>query len=186
MAPTVTLYHFTCEDHLSSILNDGCLRTTESNLSRTRPHAGPDVAWFGTMPEMRPGGSFGLHDGTVSSGIVDPDNGRPYYWADKTAIRITVELPKREVQAWEPFVKKHGIDAKYLEALRSITPNWRRQRVITRPVDNTEWIEVRHMHTGETFDWRDPEVLKAVTASDRFHPGAGDIMNGAECIASVA
>jgi hypothetical protein len=42
----MTFFHFTHPGHLPSIMAEGVLRTTESNVSFTRPHAGPDVVWL--------------------------------------------------------------------------------------------------------------------------------------------
>ena len=40
-----TLYHYTGPWHLRSIIGEGVLRTTESNISLHESHFGPDVVW---------------------------------------------------------------------------------------------------------------------------------------------
>ena len=164
MAKTVTLYHFTCEHHLPKIMTDGYLKTTESNLSITRPHAGPDVDWLGTMPEMRPGGSYGLSDGTKSIDV----EGRNVLLADKTAIRFTVEVPARDAHKWDVWARRWGMHKRTFEAFQKAAPNSKQQRMVERPITSTEWVEVRHMHTGEVFDWTDPTVVTRVQKDPRF------------------
>lgn len=44
------LYHYTSIDRWQLIDACGYLRPTESNLSATTEHAGPDVVWLTTIP----------------------------------------------------------------------------------------------------------------------------------------
>jgi hypothetical protein len=45
------LYHFTSPYHLPAILDADRLTVTESNISNTREHKGPDVVWLTDDPE---------------------------------------------------------------------------------------------------------------------------------------
>jgi hypothetical protein len=73
------LYHFTSRFHLDSILRDGVITTTESNVGSPIPflrpygtHVGPDVVWLLDLPDA--GHTHGLGH-------------------EKTEVRIAVEVP---------------------------------------------------------------------------------------------
>ena len=39
-------YHYTSEPHLEQIQEEGVIKTSESNVSATEEHSGPDVVWL--------------------------------------------------------------------------------------------------------------------------------------------
>lgn len=119
------LYHYTSRLHLPRILRAGHLRVTESNLSRTREHAGPDVVWLTTDP---------MPTDPDAHGLLNPR-------CDKTAVRFTVDLPVADVHEWLSWSRALGITKRWafrLEAGRS-PETW---RVVARPIPAAEWCAV--------------------------------------------
>lgn len=135
MTLTRRLFHFTTSLHLPSILDEGMLRTTESNCSRTRPHAGPDVLWLTSSADVE------VHQGWQWSG---PRRA----FVDKTEVRFTVEVPKRDVYRWWDWAARRGIDQKWARQLAAVGGS-RTWWVIERPVTGDEWIEVIDVRSGE-------------------------------------
>lgn len=130
------LYHFTCKEHLASILSDRCLFPSESNigspLKHVKPfgaHYAPDVVWLTNKPDVK----HGCH------GLLGP--------SDKAAIRITVDV---DAIPWIVFAKKHGINKKWYRALDKTggktSNHW---FVFEGKILISEWKEVRVMATGE-------------------------------------
>ena len=134
MPATVTLYHYTCIEHLPTILAAGYLKTSESNISPRVPHAGPDVAWLTTQPDPTLG--HGLNAGQTV--------------VDKTRIRFTVQVPKRAVTPWRLWATMQGIDPTWMRALAQAggSGTW---RVTPRPIPAEQWVEVLDRHTGRTY-----------------------------------
>jgi hypothetical protein len=142
------LYHYTCVEHLPSILDKRVLRTTESNVSLTTEHAGPDVVWLSSDPGRPP--RKGWADGS-------------FY--DKTRIRITVELPvawsaapgfrtyvDRAVRwiAWAYFRDVDRVARRGLILAGGGTHyDW---WVIERPVTWDEIVEIRDMEDDTILD----------------------------------
>ncbi len=118
------LYHFTSTVHLPLINAAGALTTTESNLSPTREHAGPDVVWLTSDPEPDA-------EGHALAGSC----------VDKTAVRITVDVPDAEVWGWLPWSRGHRIPKKWARHLeRGRRPaTW---YVMERPIPRAEWVAV--------------------------------------------
>ena len=124
------LYHFTSTHHLPKILEDGRLKVTESNLSRTRVHAGPDVVWLTSDPmpasQEWAGGSQ----------------------VDKAEIRFTVRVPAQQAGKWRKWARAHGIDPGWARAL-TVAGDSGSWYVIERAVPAAEWAEIANMRTGE-------------------------------------
>ena len=121
------LYHYTSLERWALIQADGVLRTTESNLHPTIPHAGPDVVWLTTDPDL--GHGHGLKvamDGT-----------------DKTAVRITVELPNKDVHRWKDWAIRRGIERRWLDTLDRTggggSGTW---RVVEKSITADRWADV--------------------------------------------
>ena len=135
----VTLHHFTSTYHLPMILESGYIATTENNIARPKfidgtdvnAGRGPGVVWLSTAPELTTG-IFGLELSSL----------------DKTQIRITVEVPAREVHKWNQWAMSRGIDKQWMQQLLSRCPGHRKQRIVTRRICSDEWTEVVDMHTG--------------------------------------
>lgn len=88
------LYHYTAPitSHLGSILADGRIRTTKSNLSSAREHGGPDVVW-----------------------LTDSDNPGEQEWVTtvspwKRLAVLVVELDPSRVHHWPEWSRAQGID----------------------------------------------------------------------------
>jgi hypothetical protein len=129
----VILYHFTSASyHLPKILAAGYLKVVESNLSRTREHAGPDVVWLTSSP-----------DPAASRWWVVPGARS----VDKAQIRITVDVPKRDVTKWRTWAARRGIDPRWARTLAEAggSGSW---YVIERPVPAAEWTEIINARTG--------------------------------------
>jgi hypothetical protein len=130
------LYHYTSIERWRLIAESGRLNTTESNLSLHRVHAGPDVVWLTTDPDCQHG--HGLRptlDGT-----------------DKTRVRISVDLPNRDVDKWREWATRRRIDREWMRTLIETAgggaATW---RVVEKTIHVTRWIEV--------FDRREGTVL---------------------------
>lgn len=128
------LYHYTAnlESHVGSILRDGFIDVTESNISPRRTHAGPDVVWLTT------------HDVPSAGHGLDWGHGVP----SKRAIRITVDVPVREVHKWREWAAGRGMDPFWMRRLAAAggANSW---RVVQRPIPQTEWVAVHNMVTGD-------------------------------------
>jgi hypothetical protein len=75
-----TLYHYTTVLHLPSILRTGWLTTTESNLSLTVEHAGPDVVWLTKTETGHGNGLLGAVDKMAVRFTVNPDPAHTHWW----------------------------------------------------------------------------------------------------------
>jgi hypothetical protein len=125
------LYHFTSTTHLADIVQDEYLATTESNVSRSRPHAGPDVVWLTSNPD--PGAHIGWGGGSI---------------VNKRAVQFTVDVPKAEVHRWRNWGARRGIDPKWMRGLAAAggSNSW---WVVERPVPASEWEVVIHLPTRQ-------------------------------------
>lgn len=130
------LYHFTTRRHLASILREGELRLTESNASATEAHAAHPCVWLTESPLARDTAAVLLASA----------------W-DKTAVRITVEVPREETLTWRMFCSRMKVDPAWRRALE--IGNWRAWRMIFRPVRREEWVAVEAR--GEDGEYRPVE-----------------------------
>lgn len=146
-----TLYHYTCLEHLPKILFSGFLKTTESNVSIERSHAGPDVVWLTTDPDCKHG--HGIDQASIVHTArqqgVEPTPEMLEQW-DKTRIRFTVRLPNNHVHKWLDWSQKFQMNPlwrkAFIKAARGGTGTW---RVVEHPVFQDRWVEVIDRHTGE-------------------------------------
>jgi len=120
------LYHFTSTMHLPLIERAGFIRTTESNLSFLRGHAGPDVVWL-MDSDSADGATHGL-DGSV---------------VDKKAVRITVRV---QAERWTEWVKRQpGYDPLTAASLvrtgggTEAASHW---WVTEQPIPREQWLRV--------------------------------------------
>lgn len=146
-----TLYHYTCLAHLPKILVSGFLKTTESNVSLERDHAGPDVVWLTTDPDCKHGHGIGENAAyvlDVNPGI-QADDEIMAQW-DKTRVRFTVRLPNSHVHKWAEWSQKFQMDPHwrkcFIKAANGGHGTW---RVVEHPILQDRWVEVIDRHTGQ-------------------------------------
>jgi hypothetical protein len=136
--PPEVLYHFTCLEHLGSILSARSLKLVESNIDPIVEHAGPDVVWLTSTGDVKNG--HGLEAVRGSSG------------ADKFAVRFTVKSGPH-CERWKDFSSRHGIKSKWFKTLDSTGGGtsflW---YVSTTAVPSSDWLEIRLMKEGRTID----------------------------------
>jgi hypothetical protein len=156
-ADTLNLPHFTCFRHFLQQYRDGEIRTTESEIGaptaaflaergyRVDPkkllarygcpvgeQVGPDVVWLTTSPDVE-----AIRSVLVRPGVHIED--------DKSRVRLTVTLPRSEVERWDDFARRHGINPKWHRALNEQGRGSASHCVIERSI---QWAEV----TEVTFD----------------------------------
>jgi len=126
------LYHYTSRVHLPRILRAGVLLPSTSNLdlvSEGRVHEAPDVVWL--TSHDHPGAGHGLYRSV----------------ADKTEIRITVELPRDWPKRWTKWAVAQGASARGMGWLtdtgggQEAADSW---WVVTRPIPFRYWRAVEH------------------------------------------
>jgi hypothetical protein len=123
------LYHFTIpsrDGHLGSILRDGEIRTTESNCSFKREHAGPDVVWLLDVP---------------TAALADHGLGDDQGLYAKRLGRVTVEVP--DAMRWSSFCIRHRVSRGTMTALAA-SGGWGSKAwwVLERPIPHSEWVAV--------------------------------------------
>lgn len=149
MSQVGTFFHYTAahDSHLGSILREGVIRTTESNVSLSVEHAGPRVVWLLDEP-LRDGENHGLTHRSLG-GV-------------KMAVEIAVLLPVREVHAWRAWATESGSDAATRRTLAMTGGGWAqaaRWRVIERPIPRSEWRHLRFRESGEVIDVPAPSLF---------------------------
>src|SRR5437660_338378 len=129
----MNLYHYTARELLTPILDTGFLRVTESNLSDTRQHAGPDVVWLTDDPETR-------NAGWAAVPVVDRE-GRILRFDPtiKLAVRITVDVP--DAVSWREWARAHGIQNIWYRHLAQAGGDPEQWWVVERPIESREWVE---------------------------------------------
>lgn len=156
------LYHFTCEEHMPSILAYGVLRTTSPNLASRDRHGDPRVLW--TTTDQNPGGKHGLNT--------------PAGMHDKEAVRFTLEVPDEWVFEWEPWADSRGIGRQHKGMLltlaggHEVAKTW---RLVDREVPHDMWVLVENLRTGKTYN------LSSVGTGDPLPPYYSDA-----CLETVA
>ncbi len=117
-SPLTRLYHYTAPttSHLGSILAEGRIRTTESNISSSQEHAGPDVVW-----------------------LTDSDDPAEQEWVTdvspfKRLAVLVVELPPDRVHHWPPWSREHGIEDAVYEGLAATGGDPESWWVTTTPI----------------------------------------------------
>ena len=126
-----TLYHYTSIERWRLIEAAGYLKLTESALSRTKEHAGPDVVWLTTDPDLS-------HDHGLG-GTLDG--------MDKTRVRVAVTLLNRDVHKWKEWAIRRGIEPDWLKALIRVggSGTW---RITEKSIPIGRWAEVLDRTTG--------------------------------------
>lgn len=166
----IDLYHFTSTHHLTSIMADGIIRTTESNLagpdasslsqrklrrqychSRLTRATEPQVVWLSKDP---------VPD-TRYLGAVDGRNGQPIKHEDvppewqKARVRITVSLPDADVAWWPKWARESGIKEPWYQMLAHQS-NPKLWYVVLRSIALSEVVAI---HIDDEQVW--PQVTQA-------------------------
>jgi|SRR5215467_5861362 len=129
------LYHFTCREHLPAIYEAGHLKVTESNISDTREHKGPDVVWPTDDPDpARSLGGWAFAMKVDSAGRRTP--------VSKTTVRFTVEVPDHEAHHWPTWARQQGIRNMWYRELARHGGDPEHWWVVARPIPSHEWVEV--------------------------------------------
>jgi len=147
-----TLYHFTCVGHLKTIMDEGLIRRTESNIGSPSPdiepygeHYAPDVVWAFDIP--------------------DPDLGQPemlngllHQNHNKQLVRITFDVPGPIAFPWDAWSKEQGINPHWKEVLERIGPpeHW---VVVLQPVPRSQWKLVEYRESIEA-PWNEVRAIR--------------------------
>ena len=127
-------YHYTSEPHLEIIQEEGIIRTTESNVSGTEEHIGPDVVWLFKEPLRGPTPQMLISAIDVKIGTL---------YLDKSKIEIQVDVPDHEVRRADKFFKKLGADPQWIQHLEEMGQSKKKKwYVITRNIPQVEWNNV--------------------------------------------
>ena len=124
--PEMKLYHFTSVRYMHDIQKSGYLATTNSNI---RPNgAGPAVVWLTSNPNP---------DQKWTEGAAE-------FWSlYKLGIRITVNVPDKEVHHWPEWSQKMGISRKWYKAFGAHSPGELKEwYVVPRRISRSEWKAV--------------------------------------------
>lgn len=144
------LYHFTCQEHLASIRRSGQLHPTESNVGSPVYHQppfgsrrGPDVVW--------------LLDTASLDGIGHGLHGSIY---DKTAIRITVDLPRPiKWTDWEWTGLMHPDWYGHLVEAGGGTAAVEHWYVWPATIRRRHWVSIENARTGRVL-WEQAAIVK--------------------------
>ena len=101
-------YHYTSEPHLEQIREEGVIKASESNVSATEEHAGPDVVWLFKEPLTGPTPNMLIVKIALKFGLL---------YLDKSKVQLQVNLPEHEVQRADKFLRKHGVDDLWIKQL---------------------------------------------------------------------
>jgi len=127
-------YHYTSEPHLEKIQEEGLIKVSESNISATKEHAGPDVVWLFKEPLTGP----------TPRMLMFPVNMKfATLLLDKSKIQIQVDIPEQEVRRADKFFKKLGADPQWIKELERVGQSKNKKwYVIQRDILQSEWGSV--------------------------------------------
>jgi len=127
-------YHYTSEPHLEQIQEEGVIKTSESNVSATEEHAGPDVVWLFKEPLKGPTPRMLITNVNLKFGTLA---------LDKSKVQIQVNLPDHEVKRADKFFRKLGADPQWIRQLEEMGQSKKKKwYVITRDIPQSEWESV--------------------------------------------
>ncbi len=142
------LYHFTCTEHLPSILKNGLNRGEVTFDFAQRPMNG---VWLTSLdtPKVQ-----GLGDGLLRPlteaerkimGI--PPDAPTCYFPDKHAVRIKVVIKSsdRLLKPWAKWGRRHAT-AQTFDTMNSTAPNWRNSYIYFGTITPDKFLEVITPH----------------------------------------
>lgn len=136
----MTLYHFTSTYHLSNIIKDGLIKTTESNASFLANHVAEDVVWLTSNKNPQ-------REASLSGSIVD-----------KKQVRITVNINAQHYFLW---AKQNNVSEETLSILDSTGGGQANKWfVVNRLIPRSQWQEI------EVFDYQTEKWVKYVDIID--------------------
>lgn len=106
------------------ILSAGYLEVTESNISITEPHKGPDVVWLSVDPLL-----FRKEPKWASLAAID-----------KLAVRITVNV--KDAVHWPKFAERHKMKREWYVKLAQGGGDPTTWYVVPRRIPRSEWREI--------------------------------------------
>ncbi|MCP1674573.1 hypothetical protein J2T57_001675 [Natronocella acetinitrilica] len=122
------LYHYTSTLHLPLILKSRVISTTHNALHPT-DQLGEPVVWL-TASDV-------FEAQLWAAGILD-----------KTAIRLSIEIPRAHVQPWQDFARAQGADPVWLAVLAEVGGGDSDWYVSTRPIDWSAVVAVDARENG--------------------------------------
>ena len=131
-------YHFTCRHHIPSIIRQGVIKTTESNIHKKFVHYGPDVVWLTNNKLFKQICLDFAHKNLVSSEVLAK--------YDKHAIRISIDID--DAQHWPAWSRSHKIQKGWYRALAKFgdPQSW---YVVERCITQDDWIIIEDVQKGE-------------------------------------
>lgn len=133
------LFHYTSFSHLSEILEDGIIKTTNSNLLEpTNMHVEnhvlvsdtdwyKPVVWFSSELDFENANNNGLGGGLM----------------DKTEVAIAIDTTGPQMfYKWDEWAIRNNIQPRWFERLKRTGPNWRTWYISERPVQITDTTRI--------------------------------------------
>ena len=128
----MTLYHYTCLEHLRQILADGIIKTTHSNLLRpVNPRfingvfADPETDSYKPVVWLTSTLDFSAGEGNGLTGSV----------YDKTECAIAIEVMfYHHFRKWDEWTKENKADKEWIARLKATAPNWRSWYISEKPI----------------------------------------------------
>lgn len=108
------LYHYTRKEWADSIVRDGVILPTESNVRLDRPHAGPDVVWLTATDDW------------------SVDHGGQSEWNGKLECRFVVEVD--DAMRWTSWCIKENVSNRIQRGMRASAADWPNFYVVERPI----------------------------------------------------
>jgi hypothetical protein len=132
----MTYFHLTHAGHLPSILAERVLRTTESNVSLVRTHAGPDVVWLFDQAEP----DFGD----------EHDHG---LYVAKREIRVQVDVRAIRWLDWAWSARMDPDDHKTLIKAGGGLERAEHWYVLPAPIPSRRWVSITNTNTDTRVEY---------------------------------
>ena len=141
-------YHYTCLEHLETIVNSGYLKLCQSNVNPPPEEATedtPQVVWLlkkplvGKTPDM-----------LVSQGYANVDGRNVPVRIDKSRVEIIVNVPQEDVQRADKFFRKNNTPEWWIKVLENASGGTKVKEwyVVERTVGQEEWVEINDRYNS--------------------------------------